>query len=73
MTLDERLHHVIKMLDVAERVTGGSFFEERQAVEEARALLQANLTPGFMCGACGVFSGDGKERQTHCRCCGAPR
>ena len=73
MTLDERLHHVIKMLDVAERVTGGSFFEERQAVEEARALLRANLTPGFMCGACGVFTGTAKENHQACRACGKER
>jgi len=71
-TLDDRLHHVIEVLDVAERVTGGSFYAERQAVQEARALLKANLTPGFICG-CGIFNGDVRERRKSCRACGAGR
>jgi rubrerythrin len=69
MSLDDRLA-------IAEDIISPHQMHGRLAIEairEARARLKANLTPVFMCGSCGVFSGDGKERQTHCRYCGAPR
>ena len=43
------------------------------AIREARELLKANLTPGFMCGACGVFTGAAKENHQACRACGKER
>jgi hypothetical protein len=67
MTLDQHLDEAEKML----RAFGVE--DEANAVAEAREAIKANLTPGFICEACGVFTGDGKEHQTHCRCCGKER
>jgi hypothetical protein len=42
-------------------------------VAEARKRLRLSMLPGFVCSACGVFTGDCKERQAACRCCGLAR
>lgn len=43
------------------------------AVDEAKARLGATLAPGWLCGACGAFNSDAKERLSACRCCGMAR
>ena len=40
---------------------------------ENRRLRAETLMPGFICKACGVFTGLAKEDHKVCRCCGAPR
>ena len=53
--------HVEKLLEYA------------AAVDEAAKRLRDSLMPGWVCGACGVFNGDAKERLRVCRCCGLAR
>ena len=53
--------HVEKLLEYA------------AAVDEAAKRLRDSLMPGWVCGACGVFNGDAKERLRACRCCGLAR
>jgi ribosomal protein L40E len=44
----------------------------QEGVAEARELLKANLTPGWICESCNVFTGISKGA-TACRNCGTPR
>ena len=69
MTLDDRLaiaEDIISPHQMHGRLAIG-------AIREAREALKANLTPGFICGGCGVFTGTAKENHQACRACGAPR
>ena len=69
MSLDDRLA-------IAEDIISPHQMHGRLAIEairEARGLLRANLTPGFMCGDCGVFTGTAKENHQACRACGKER
>jgi hypothetical protein len=43
------------------------------AVDEAGKRVKLALSPGWICGACGVFNGDAKERLSACRSCGMAR
>lgn len=61
--LDERLAKVVGFV----RKWSGD--ELAQAVEEARALLKANMTPGWLCPSCKAFNGSTFGRVV-CRCCG---
>jgi hypothetical protein len=65
-TLDERLSMIEEYL---EGITPPSFVA---AIREARSLLEANMTPGFICKACGIFTGIAKG-MTECRSCGVAR
>lgn len=65
--LDDRLAEAERQL----RAFG--VHDEADAVHEARQLLKANLTPGFICTSCSVFTGTAKEAHKVCRACGAPR
>ena len=47
--------------------------EYAAAVDEVAKRLRDSLMPGWVCGACGVFNGDAKERLRACRCCGLAR
>jgi hypothetical protein len=53
------------------RESGAPYYAKR--VAEARARLQAAMLPGWICKACGAFSGDCKERLSACRACGLAR
>jgi hypothetical protein len=47
----------------------------QKLINELRAYRASRAMPGlgWDCQACGVFNGDGRERLTSCRCCGALR
>ena len=47
--------------------------EYAAAISEASKRLKDSLMPGWICGACGAFNGDAKERLRACRCCGLAR
>jgi hypothetical protein len=51
----------------------GSVNKHIACLEQALKKLRGGLVlPGWLCSACGVFTGDMKG-MTECRCCGAPR
>ena len=47
--------------------------EYAAAISEVSKRLKDSLMPGWICGACGAFNGDAKERLRACRCCGLAR
>lgn len=52
---------------------GEKLLEYAAAISEASKRLKDSLMPGWVCGACGVFNGDAKERHGACRSCGLAR
>ena len=52
---------------------GEKLLEYAAAISEVSKRLKDSLMPGWICGACGAFNGDAKERLRACRCCGLAR
>ena len=52
---------------------GEKLLEYAAAINEAAKRLRDSLMPGWVCGACGVFNGDAKDRHGACRSCGLAR
>jgi hypothetical protein len=74
-TLDEKLATLVAILKAAREAASAEgaarWSESIAAVEEAREMLKASMSPGFTCKACGGWTGVLKGA-TACRFCETP-
>ena len=76
--LEPKLAEASAILRQYARATATEEFRQKllglaDAVDEAGKRVKLSLAPGWLCGACGVFNGDAKERLSACRSCGMAR
>lgn len=71
MALDEKLALAQQRIEAETSYEVSTHRLALEGIREARELLAANMTPGFICTKCGGWTGIMK--MTVCRFCGEPR